>query len=963
MKKNLLIGTGAAALMLVAGWAIMPGQDATEANYTPRTLASEAQGITGAIEYYDLLLANRNTGKVEPADLYNGRIQARKWARAHAPKAVNLAFTEMGPDNYGGRCRAILPLNVAPYNQVYAGSVAGGLYYSQSGGDVWERVTGYDGVGWNNISSLAQTGNGKIYVATGCRFEWLGAPSSAESSGRAGNGIYMTTDIGTNATFTQVANSAPTAISTSANKGFWNRLAADKIQADKLWAGGNAGLWTYTDADGFTEHTRNEIGVGPGNFSNVGDIQISTDGLTIIASDRGTQTKTWVSHDAGASWTDVSGNLPNLPSGGVSRVTYAISPDDKNWIYAAAVSGSGGSLHGIYHSMDGGLTWELIGPGGSSNFDPFTIQGVQSQGFYDNAITCVPGHKERIIVGGIVLWEWIQVSSNPSYGQWEPVDYSVHSDIHKFAWAPNGHLYVGTDGGVYKTVDGGEQFFPANRGFNVAQVYGMDYSSLDKAVGGTQDNGTFYINYEGLTYKEAEDIFGGDGFDCEFSSLNPEVIFATSQYGSLGRSDDDGGGWQMADGTGWYGGLINSMFDANGRLGPFYTNIALYDTPNDPLSEDSLLVVVNQNLNPGDTLIYNSSTLNMELMQTVTAQIDSGDTVLMPDPVQSWFAVGFGASEGVWITRDALRFGVSPGSWIKALDNTNGMTATSHVLEFSEDGDHLFVGTYDGKTYRISNLDQIYGDQAQFDSVATVTLINTNGGGIVTDISVDPNNPEHVVVVHSGFGGNHVYESNSAVSATGTGTFSSIDGNLPNNPSAPVYGCVIDRDDPNVIIIGTEYGVYATDDGGSTWTDQNNELGHVAVFDVEQQHRGWNDGVFNPGMIYLGTHARGIWKSASLLSAKPFEDFVSNADKPLELNVYPNPIQDEGQIAFELSSASDVVIEVYDLNGRLVQSMNFNNMPAGPQTVDINMGSLSAGTYLLNFQSATERRTGKLVKR
>ncbi len=974
MKKSLLIGTSV-AIMAVAVFVMTSGQEKEDtATYTPRTVAMKAQSASDALSYRNSLLVNNYTGKVEPLDLVNGLKQAKKWGATHRAKAMNLTWQEMGPDNIGGRTRAIESISGAA-NKVYVGGVTGGLWYSVNGGNWWQRVRSFDDN--NSVSSIAQTGNGRLFVATGNVWE---TPNFEEGTGSIGNGIYYTDDVGsTTAAFTQISGSEPTVTNqdpTNVEKVYWNRIKADPNQADKLWAGGNGGLWTYTNANGFTEVPRVDAVDGSTSaFGNITDIEICPSGNNMVVSVLSAGMHTHISTDGGATWTHVSNNsFPGIPFGGVGRITYAYSPQDCNYLYAAAAT-STEVLKGIYQSTNKGLTWTEIAPGGSEEFDPFIIAGVSNQGEYNNCITVDPMNKRRILVGGIMLWEWEQTQSNPSFGSWEQVAYNfpvaggryIHSDLHYFHWDDLNHLYIGTDGGIFKSLDRATSFYAANRGYNVTQNYAIAYSGLDEVTAGTQDNGTYYINYKGNTYMEAEEIFGGDGFETEISGINPGVIFATSQYGTLGRSDDNGGGFQEAKNGGWYGGIINDFANDIGRIGPFYTTIALYDTWNDPLSKDSVIVVVNQNIAPNDTIFYNSTTLNEKLWEISVAQLDSGDTVTLVDPIQSLFAVGFDNTVGAWITRDAMRFSVNPAKWINVLGYNAPVqfSGNVHSLEFSKDGNNLYIGTTAGKVYRVGGLDSVYS-QTDFDSLATGAVQIYDGSSYITDITVDPNDPGHVVITTGGFGGSHIFESWDADATIGTSSFVPIDGNLPSNPSIPVYSAVIDRENDQIIIIGTEYGVYATDDGGTTWTDQNATFERVPVFDIRQQYREWNGkDVFNPGMIYLGTHGRGIWKSADLLSARPEDPNggIANSTTSGALTVYPNPMAERGTIAFNLSKASDVQVKVYDLHGRLVQRTDLQGRPAGEQTAEINVSQLSAGNYVIHFQSNTERRVAKFIKK
>ena len=146
-----------------------------------------------------------------------------------------------------------------------------------------------------------------------------------------------------------------------------------------------------------------------------------------------------------------------------------------------------------------------------------------------------------------------------------------------------------------------------------------------------------------------------------------------------------------------------------------------------------------------------------------------------------------------------------------------------------------------------------------------------NVSGTITDISVDPTNPDNVCIVTGGTSSSHVYYSNNATSDNPT--FSSIDGDLPD---MPVFGCIVERDpSTDIIVIGTAYGVYSTDNinGNSTnWIPNNAEIGPIPVYDISQQWRDWEEGleggfrrVENPGAIYACTYGRGIWRADNLL--------------------------------------------------------------------------------------------------
>src|SRR5207253_1681186 len=97
------------------------------------------------------------------------------------------------------------------------------------------------------------------------------------------------------------------------------------------------------------------------------------------------------------------------------------------------------------------------------------------------------------------------------------------------------------------------------------------------------------------------------------------------------------------------------------------------------------------------------------------------------------------------------------------------------------------------------------------------------------------------------------------------------------------YDAALDFTDSNTIIVGTEYGVYASFNNGSTWSEQNTGMARVAVYSIKQyldQKQGWTGSKY-----YLGTFGRGMFESNSLLTG-----IKTNTYRPLhEFKVFPNP--------------------------------------------------------------------------
>ena len=177
----------------------------------------------------------------------------------------------------------------------------------------------------------------------------------------------------------------------------------------------------------------------------------------------------------------------------------------------------------------------------------------------------------------------------------------------------------------------------------------------------------------------------------------------------------------------------------------------------------------------------------------------------------------------------------------------------------------------------------------------------------------------------------------------------------------PCYSVIIDRDDENIIVVGTEFGLFASENGGTTWENVSGALGPVPDHDLEQNWRQWDEGCFRPGEIYAGTHARGIWSSDALLNIPSSDNLDKDKFVP-NINLYPNPVQDGGTVEFDLASNGDVKIQIFNLSGQVVNQINANNLAAGKNQIAFDANDLPRGTYILRLTSGTMSETTKFIK-
>lgn len=541
----------------------------------------------GSAKWLFNMQKNPLTGTIDPMDVLKSREEAYQMYTNRASSSLGLEWSELGPDNVGGRTRAILIDKNNP-ERMFAGSVSGGLWVSNNGGSNWSNVAGFDQQPNLAVVSLTQAANGDIYAGTGEGDFYFYTGSG--SAGILGAGIYKATYDGTSySAFSRITSTIPTTVNNSgasAATAFCSvhELGADPVNANRIYAATKYGLQSSEDGGTTWAHPIRQNN-GTANTNVALDVDVASDG-TVIAN-----INNKLYRSANGDYGTFTLITAGLPASGVSRIEFTIAPSDPNYMYALAGKTSNGLLLGVYQSIDKGLTWSTIGNGGSSQFEMFGT----GQSDYDNAIGVFPSDKTRIIVGGVGIWSWKQTNpSIPGIGQWSLAatqnespnnPFYVHADVHDFKFHPTNPdvFFIGCDGGIFRGYTGsgfGDIVYqPMNNGYNITQYYSIAFAGDDPYrrafIAGAQDNGTNYVSGQGNTTRTASDIGGGDGAECETSFLSPNVSFSTVYYGTLNRHSAKGG-----NGSSFYPDKFATLFPTLGDQGfaSFVTPIALYET-------------------------------------------------------------------------------------------------------------------------------------------------------------------------------------------------------------------------------------------------------------------------------------------------------------------------------------------------------------------------------------------------
>jgi hypothetical protein len=949
---------------------------------------NERASISGAAERYNMMHVNLKTGKIDSAALLNVYQQLDRMRAQGKSTGSWIQWDEMGPDNVGGRVHGIC-IDRNDNNIIYAGGVSGGMWKSTDAGKTWRRVGNRD-VQNNIVTCIVQGADGALYYGTG---EGGYLSSSVEEDGTknsvfAGRGVFKSTDTG--ATWTLLPNTDPaktSGIASVNNGGFSNvhYMAADPSNPNKIYAGTDGGL--YATTDGGT--TWNVLNTNAPGVTHCKHIYVSKDGQTIFAamtnSNPGSTYRLVRSKDGGQSFTTLGSTKPTDPNfldPNSCSYVFAVSPQNENIIYVTVADASFstafsfGSLKEVYRSLDGGDTWTAIAKG-DAYFNPLG-SSAQSQGWYDNAIAVDPTNSDKVYIAGLDLWEGHIVNGRFQFtkltnwsSQFNDVSgtinnpYYVHADHHFIIFDhsnPHPAMYEGTDGGVFKSVDvtyaSSPTFFSAHYGMSITQFYGMGVSYTDKdiVIGGSQDNGVIKVNKAGITLLNGSDIKSGDGGYSEISRINPTVYFGEYVNGDISRSFNGGTSWNNFDDT-----HIAPFKNVTTPNYPFITKFHLWESLNDPNSTDTALfsdlVFPHKK---GDTVQITSQS-GMTFPYVLKADLPKGSVLKVKDIFQSKFFVG--ALNSIWMTTGAINPGPSP-TWYP-IDSTNIKNFTVLDMETTEDGNTLFASGVDGAGGAVYRITGLSGKVYKYRKVGGTDVFSPSDLGIVTQkiysnsqqavtgIGLDPKNPNNMIITLGGYvKASHVYKSSNAMGSAPT--FTDINGLLP---SFPVYDAIIDMYTSSNYFLATEYGVWASNNSGKTWTEENSGMERVPTFQLVQRkfiNKPWNGPV-----IYAATHGRGIFRTETLSTGIP-EDNTSVSHSPA-INVYPNPASDQVNVSFHMTGNSNVNLTVFDIQGRIVGTYNYGVQPAGDRVYNIPTESLKTGAYFVRVNAGTIVQTSKFL--
>jgi len=842
-----------------------------------------------------------------------------------------LGARNIGSATMSGRVSAVTAVKEAGRLTVYVGAASGGVWKSTNGGTTYKPI--FDKQTAQSIGAIAIDPQAPKTIWVGTGEAWT------RNSVSIGDGIYKSTDGGDNWTNLGLKNSERI-----------SKILIDPKNSDTVYACVPGKLWSDSEDRG---------------------VYKTTDGG-----------KTWTKILKGANLS--TGCSMISMSSQDSKVLFAGMWDfrRKGWTFRSGGDGpTAPSGSGLFQSTDGGATWKEL--------DEKSAKGLPAKPWGRIAVTIAPS-KPNVVYAliestrsalfysedGGKTWEerdrsnWMVwrpfyfanlivdpknenkvykpdltlIMSEDGGRSFSSIGGSAHGDFHDVWVNPDNtdHVIAGDDGGIWYSYDGGSTWWKGGN-LPISQFYHVSVDQFDPyhVFGGLQDNSSWIGDSQypgGITNSRWENLYGGDGFWVFSDPADPNYVYAEAQGGTVGRVNRvtlDGRSIKPQPNYG------------EGKL-RFNWNTPIHVSPN----EKGTIYI-------GAQFLFRSRD-HGQTWDRISPDLTTNDTAKQKQE----------ESGGVTV------------------DNSSAEMHTTiySISESPRDGQTIWVGTDDG------NL-QITRDAGKS---------WTNVVGNVPDLP----KASWVSWVEAG-----LYDAGTAYAAFDRHSFGDMEPHVFKTtdygktwasivtPDSGVrgYAHVIKEDTvaPNLLFLGTEFGLWVSLDGGKHWAQyKGHEFPNVAVRDIVVHTR--------ESDLVLATHGRGIWIVDDITPLRKLTPEVMAQEatflqgKPAQQRLNANGGWSEGSAAFAGPNPPDAALityyqkkrhifgkmklEVLDSQGKLVDTLPANSRrgisrvewsmrlkaprvpPAATAAFEAAQGPrVLPGTYTVKMTRGTETYTTQVV--
>jgi photosystem II stability/assembly factor-like uncharacterized protein len=505
-------------------------------------------------------------------------------------------------------------------------------------------------------------------------------------------------------------------------------------------------------------------------------------------------------------------------------------------------------------------------------------QGMVWRPFYFGRIVVDPKDPQRLFKMGFSVT--VSEDGGKSFSN---AAGASHGDWHDVWINPANTKYIvgGDDGGLWFSYDGANKWWKANN-LPISQFYHVSVDSKDpyQVYGGLQDNSAWVGDQEypgGITNNRWENLFGGDGFWAWADPSDPDYAYVEAQGGFVGRVNRK---TLQAH-------LIQPQANYKEKL-RFNWNTPIMVSPNEK-----------------GTIYIGSQFLFRSRDHGVTWDRISPDLT----------------------TNDPIRQRQEQSGGITVDNSAAEMNTTIYsISESPRAAGEIWVGTDDGNV-------QLTRDGGKSWTNVTASL-GMPPGNWISWVEASRYDPAVAYVTDdrhtSGDMAPYLYRT------TDFGrTWQRLVG--PNTPSVRGYAHVIreDRLNPNILFLGTEFGLYVSLNGGQSWAQfkPNNFPDGLAVRDIALQERDDD--------LVMATHGRGIWVIDDIsplrqLSAQTLAStVVLLPSRPVEQRIQGNGGWAEGDASYAGDNPQNgATITYYQKARHVIGRMKLEILDANGKVVD-----------------------------
>jgi photosystem II stability/assembly factor-like uncharacterized protein len=500
-----------------------------------------------------------------------------------------------------------------------------------------------------------------------------------------------------------------------------------------------------------------------------------------------------------------------MPEGDLGRVGIAFAPSAPNVVYALVEAKESALLR----SDDGGSTWR------TANKET----GINPRPFYFCDIRVHPKNENKIYRLQVTLDA--STDGGRSFAQVYPYEI-IHPDHHALWIHPDGNImYVGEDGGVGISRDGGVKWsfvdnLPLGQFYHVA----LDNDYPYNVYGGLQDNGSWRgpsnsFKSDGIYNGQWESVGFGDGFAVLPDPEDNEWSYGMSQGGNL-----------------------------------FYSNVR---------------TTVRKNIRPTDTDVkhrYNwNAGIALDPFNPKTVYYGSQFLHKSTDKGQTWQAI----SPDLTTNDPAKQKSNESGGLTRDVTAAENHCTILAIAPSAVKQDVIWVSTDDGNVQLTQDGGKSWTNVSPANSKSAVTGQRPPQGAWSPHVEASRFDAATAFVVFDDHRRSN-WETFVFVTRDYGKTWSSL-------ATKDIDGfCHVVKQDivePNLLFVGTEFGLFVSTSGGKNWTKWTAGFPTVPVTDMAIHPRDHD--------LVIATHGRGIYVLDDITPLRQLAKNAALASKPLHL--------------------------------------------------------------------------------